>query len=180
MPSADAIASGDLAEAGSLALYFELLRGVHTLARQLLSGEGTSETESAISIFPRVRELSVGGDIAIIDGETERFSSTFSGPHHLASLLTAVASDLTDSAVANIPPPSGVDPDKWGESMQRVARARPYPGKQLNCFKLIRDGKIPDAPPSLSNSSFSRLIIHSFQRAPIVNPNKRMAAASPA
>lgn len=55
-----------------------------------------------------------------------------------------------------------------------------YPGKQLNCFRLIRDGKIPDAPQSLSNSSFSRLIIHSFQRAPLVNPNKRMAPASPA
>ncbi len=47
-----------------------------------------------------------------------------------------------------------------------------YPGKQLNCFRLIRDGKVPDAPPSLSNSSFSRLIIHSFQRPPAVNENR--------
>ena len=47
-----------------------------------------------------------------------------------------------------------------------------YPGKQLNCFRLIRDGKIPDAPPSLSNSSFSRLIIHSFQRSLVVNENR--------
>lgn len=52
-----------------------------------------------------------------------------------------------------------------------------YPGKQLNCFRLIRDGKIPDAPPSLSSSSFSRLIIHSFQRPPLVNPNTRMTAS---
>lgn len=52
-----------------------------------------------------------------------------------------------------------------------------YPGKQLNCFRLIRDGKIPDAPRSLSNSSFSRLIIHSFQRPPLVNSNRRMAAS---
>lgn len=55
-----------------------------------------------------------------------------------------------------------------------------YPGKQLNCFRLIRDGKIPGAPQSLSQSSFSRLIIHSFQRPPLVNSNKRMAAVSPA
>jgi superfamily II DNA/RNA helicase len=126
MPSIDAIATGDLAEAGSLALYFELLRGVHALARQLLSGGETAESESAISIFRRVRTLCIGGDVAVFDGEAERSTSTFSGPHHLASLLIAVASDLTDSAVANIPPPSGIDPQKWGESMQRVAKARPY------------------------------------------------------
>lgn len=51
-----------------------------------------------------------------------------------------------------------------------------YPGKQLNCFRLIREGKIPDAPRSLSTSSYSRLIIHSFQRPPAINPNKRIAA----
>ncbi len=51
-----------------------------------------------------------------------------------------------------------------------------YPGKQLNCFRLIRDGKVPEAPPSLSNSSFSRLIIHSFQRPPAVNENRLQPA----
>lgn len=52
-----------------------------------------------------------------------------------------------------------------------------YPGKQLNCFRLIRDGKLPEAPASLSNSSFSRLIIHSFERAPVANQNRVMVAA---
>jgi tRNA-dependent cyclodipeptide synthase len=52
-----------------------------------------------------------------------------------------------------------------------------YPGKQLNCFRLIRDGKLPEAPASLSNSSYSRLIIHSFERAPAVNQNRLMVAA---
>ena len=138
IPSTDAISSASLAEAGSQALYFELLRGVRTLASQLLSGAETAETEDAVAIFRRVRELSIGDEVAVFDVGAERSTSSFSGPHHLASLLIAVSGDLTESAVINIPPPSGADPQKWVESMQRVARTRPYLWR--NHREAIRQG----------------------------------------
>lgn len=138
MPSAEGIASATLAEAGAQALYFELLRGVRTLASQLLSGAETEETNGAIAIFRRVRALSIGDDVTVFDGEAKRSMSSFSGPHHLASLLIAVSGDLTESAVANIPPPPDVDPQKWEESMQRVAKARPYLWR--NHREAIRQG----------------------------------------
>ena len=52
-----------------------------------------------------------------------------------------------------------------------------YPGKQLECFKLIRSGKIADAPTSLVNSPYARLVVHSFVRPPAANQNKAMVAA---
>lgn len=126
LPSVDAITNAALAEAGSLALYYELLRGVRTLASQILFGEETAETDGAIAIFRSVRTRSIGDDVTVFNGEAGQFTSAYSGPHHLASLLIAVSGDLIESAVANIPPPSGVDSQKWGESMRRVAKARPY------------------------------------------------------
>lgn len=37
-----------------------------------------------------------------------------------------------------------------------------YPGKQLDCFKVIRDGLIEGAPSGLANSTYTRLVLHSF------------------
>jgi superfamily II DNA/RNA helicase len=138
IPSVDAIANAELSEVGSLALYFELLRGVRALARQLLSKPETTELGEALAIFRRVRGLSIGDEVAVIEGEAERSTSTFSGPHHLASLLIAVSGDLSESAVTNIPPPSGIDPNKWEESMRRVAKSRPYLWR--NHREAIRQG----------------------------------------
>lgn len=126
MPSAESLTVLDLSETGSRALYLEILRGVRALASQLLSGPVTAETGEASAIFRRVRALSIADEVKVFDGEAGRSTSAFSGPYHLASLLIAVSEDLTESAVTNILPPSGVAPEKWGESMRRVAKARPY------------------------------------------------------
>lgn len=50
----------------------------------------------------------------------------FAGPHHLASLLLAVAGDLAGSAVTAIEPPGDIDPDRWRKSTRRIAKERPY------------------------------------------------------
>lgn len=116
----------NLADAGSEALYLEILHGIRALANQLMLGGGAADSEEATAVFRRVRSLSIADELSIFDGESLQRPSAFSGPHHLASLLIAVSGDLTESAVTNIPPPTGIDPAKWGESMQRVAQARPF------------------------------------------------------
>lgn len=52
-----------------------------------------------------------------------------------------------------------------------------YPGKQLECFKLIRSGQIPDAPTALASSPYARLVVHSFVQRPAANQNRTMIAA---
>lgn len=51
-----------------------------------------------------------------------------------------------------------------------------YPGKQLECFKLIRSGQISDAPTPLANSPYARLVVHSFVQPPAVNQNRGVVA----
>ncbi len=51
--------------------------------------------------------------------------SIFPGPCHLASLLIAVARDMSRRAVVSLPPPSGVDPVRWHTYLERLARRRP-------------------------------------------------------
>lgn len=46
-----------------------------------------------------------------------------------------------------------------------------YPGKQLECFRVIREGCIPGAPQSLVDSTYSRLVVHSFEKPLAVNQN---------
>lgn len=124
IPDAEVLFIGDQSEVVTRALYLEILRGLHALASHLVSG--TADEGDAISIFRNVRKLCVGDDMAVFDGEAPQPIIAFSGPHHLASLLIAASKDLTASAVINIPPPTGVNPDRWLKSMKRVAKARPY------------------------------------------------------
>lgn len=39
-----------------------------------------------------------------------------------------------------------------------------YPGRQLECFKIIRQGQLPDAPQALVSSPYAKLVMHSFDR----------------
>ena len=44
----------------------------------------------------------------------------------MASLFSAVARDLAPSALTNVPPPAGIDPEIWSSTMQNMAYRRPY------------------------------------------------------
>jgi hypothetical protein len=52
--------------------------------------------------------------------------SIFSGPLHLASLLTAVARDFPAAALVNVNPPNGLPGPRWLALMKQIARQRPY------------------------------------------------------
>ncbi len=47
-----------------------------------------------------------------------------------------------------------------------------YPGKQLECFKVVREGRVPGAPASLVSSPYVRLVVHSFEQSLAVNENR--------
>lgn len=111
------------ANVAASALYYRILQGVRMLAGELLHQQGV-ELGRAADVFRTVLNLCSAA-------RTEkdwlgREVGSFAGPHHLASLLLAVAGDLSGSAVTGVAPPSGIDPDKWLNSMRRIARKRPY------------------------------------------------------
>ncbi len=118
------IRHGTQSDTAASALYYTLLRGVRALATRL--GSAAADPDDPIALFEHVRSLSV----AESDG-SEGLDGTgplgaFAGPFHLASLLIAVANDLSGGAVILLPPPTGVDPEKWRASMTQVAESRPY------------------------------------------------------
>lgn len=119
------VEAGSAPETAMNALYYQILRGVRVLALEL-SGVNEPEDAQAIEIFRRVQVLSssssVGDAADWLSGEI----GAFAGPHHLASLLIAVAGDLAEGAVVAIEPPGGVDPTQWRASLKRFTQSRPY------------------------------------------------------
>lgn len=126
IPDRDAVASGELEQVASRALYRTILEGVHVLANSILLGDETDEHRDPIELFREVARLSIGPEQHVSDDWEDSPTSAFPGPHHLASLLVAVSKDLSDSAVTKIPAPPNVDPVKWDSSMRRLAKSRPF------------------------------------------------------
>lgn len=124
-PGLDDRLSGNLEEHVSSTLYLELLLGIRKLAEEILKGERDNKSESSLSVFRKVKKISLGEALPI-ENFGSAYTTSFSGPHHLASLLLATASDLFDSAITNIDAPPGVDPKEWLESMRFFSRSRPY------------------------------------------------------
>lgn len=114
----------DDAELALSALYRQLFIGVKDLSDELL-GDDEVDVGSAIEVFRMVKELCASTpstDHGLIGAEI----GAFPGPHHLACLLIAVASDLPSVAVTMIAAPPGIDPDSWRTSIRKIANGRPY------------------------------------------------------
>ena len=84
----------------------------------LPEARGLTEGLDPITIFQDVKSLCVISDDIFLDGRATGPLSAFSGPLHLASLLIAVAGDLSESAVVTLPPPQGLDPERWQSSLK--------------------------------------------------------------
>lgn len=112
-------------EAAALdALWLGLLQGVRALASGLLNGE-TSALEEAAKRFDSIAALAVEQlDDVVSDGP--HAVSAFPGPHHLASLLRSLATNLPEAALTRIVPPSGTPPAAWHVFTAATARRRPY------------------------------------------------------
>ncbi len=114
-------------ETAASALYLTILDGVRFLATRMLLGDSDApEGTDPVETFRRVKSLCVASDEKAPDGRPVGSIGSFAGPFHLASLLIAVAGDLSNSAVVSLPPPQGLDAAKWRASLKRMAKTRPY------------------------------------------------------
>lgn len=125
LPPKGAVRRPNPSDAASSALYFTLLKGVRALALQMLRAGETGTSSSPLEYFRQVKSLSTSdGDPEVSDLPYGPVS-VFPGPGHLASILIAVASDMSRGAVVSLPPPSGVDPERWRTYLGRLATRRP-------------------------------------------------------
>lgn len=109
------------------ALYYMLFCGVRSLAATMLESEASAPTEEPPQkTFKRVKELCIEPIDAHAEDAVGSLHNIYSGPLHLASLLSAVAKDLSSSALINVRPPGGVENKRWFEVMQKIAEKRPY------------------------------------------------------
>ncbi|WP_396621412.1 DEAD/DEAH box helicase [Marinobacter sp. W-8] len=126
LPSIEETLFEDLSDYAVKALYFNLLQGVRKLASEILSGWQDEENGTSLDSFIAVRDMSLGDSVDFPDFGNATPTSSFSGPHHLASLLISVSRDLFNSAVTNVSTPPSINPVEWLDSMQFTAKSRPY------------------------------------------------------
>lgn len=119
------LVTGSGGERANAALYYRILRGIRALA-YVLQGQRIRGFVDPIAVFTEVKQLAAPGSEEIAEGYPDSVVAVFPGPFHLASLLIAAGSALIGSAVVNLPPPEGVDGDRWATAMKTVAEARPY------------------------------------------------------
>jgi superfamily II DNA/RNA helicase len=126
IPNADVLLVGQPGQVATRSLYFLLLKGMHALAQEMLDAVPADTGPSALEIFDRVITLSIEPLDGVFGAETTIPYNIFSGPLHLASLLSAVARDFPSSALVNVTPPDGVDGIRWLTLMKQMAKQRPY------------------------------------------------------
>ncbi|MCW0389921.1 DEAD/DEAH box helicase [Xanthomonas sacchari] len=118
-PSSTLFLAADPGQRATSTLYLMLLRGLTSLARKLTG----VQSDDPLQHFRKVADLSAR---AIQSSDNALYYSTFPGPGHLAALLIAVARDLPESALINLPPPTGVDQAPWLHKMSQIAKGRPF------------------------------------------------------
>jgi DEAD/DEAH box helicase len=125
LPAGESLLVGQPGQAAVRSLYFLLLKGVRALAQEMLAVV-PADHEPALELFRRVIALSVEPLDGIFGSGAAAPHSIFSGPLHLASLLSAVAREFPSSALVRVTPPSGVDAVRWRTLMRQMATQRPY------------------------------------------------------
>ena len=100
-------------------LWMRILQGIRLLADELLVGSKNRSKD----VFEEVKALSQ--ESIALGQDLGQVVNLYSGPHHLATLLSILAGDLMDRGIVTIPPPTGVDASNWGSMVQAFAKERP-------------------------------------------------------
>lgn len=120
----------DSSDAAAETLYRRLLEGVALLAGFLLDAPRARGMDvSASGIFREVQALAVETQpwpVEAADGAPSDPSSTFAGPHHLATLLLASGEMLGRSATSAIRVPPGVATEGWRTHTANIVADRPF------------------------------------------------------
>lgn len=118
-------------------LYLELLRGVRSLATNLLNPVDLPNVRPAADYFNKVKRL-CSKEIRDVTDISSTVVSLFPGPSHLANLLLAAESDLKTSATTRTPTPMDIDKDQWGGFLRKIAKKRPFLWR--NHIEAIKSG----------------------------------------
>ena len=105
-------------------LWAKLALAIDLIARIALGLKVNEDPNAVIDAVIKTLELSqkslLIGDRSII------LRSNLAGPYHFAKMLRSVANSLLASAVALVPPPTGVDKVRWKKFIQSFASRRPF------------------------------------------------------
>jgi superfamily II DNA/RNA helicase len=140
LPASEQFLSTDPCGQAVRALHYLLFHGVRAMAVEMLGdGSEVAMVEGNPNVvFDRVKSLCIEPLGDLFGGELAPSYSVYPGPLHLASLLAAVAKDLSSTAIVKVPPPSVVDDGRWSGITQEIAKRRPYLWR--NHWQAINEG----------------------------------------
>jgi replicative superfamily II helicase len=112
----------DYVQRAAEALWNRLAYAVRLIARGAL---GLTADEAPDAVIESVLET-LGSSRREIDELGVVVRPSLAGPYHVAKLLRAVSSKLLGTAVARVPPPTGVDSAHWNRFIRYFASRRPF------------------------------------------------------
>lgn len=119
-----------LEEQAIAALFKTLIAGIEMLAARFLGRPTPSHvhvsSDTPRSVFEKVLKLSATLDDQRSNQLGSAALNAYSGPHHLAALLIAAHDGIAKAALADLPPPSGADPNFWKEWIRGRASVHPF------------------------------------------------------
>lgn len=128
VPTAEDIGACFSDQTATRTLYLLLFHCVRAIAAQICqNGDDLERLEDDPQVLiDRVIELCSQPLDIKIDGVIYKQKSVFSGPLHLASLLSSAHRDLIASGLLNLGAPGGIEPVKWSSILREIARERPF------------------------------------------------------
>lgn len=114
----------DYVQRAAEALWSRLAHAVRLIADAALGLNTDEEPDEAIESV--LRTLASSRRTVDVEGVVLLVRPSLAGPYHVARLLRAVSSKLLGTAVARVPPPTGVDPSHWNHFIRDFASRRPF------------------------------------------------------
>ena len=97
------------------------MRLIASIALGLEAGEDPIDVIDAVlnTLMSSQRTLQLGDRNLI-------FRPSLAGPYHFAKMLRTVSRNLLATAITRVPPPTGVDPERWKKFIRYFASRRPF------------------------------------------------------